>query len=390
MKTKDTRALDHNELTALRRRGVEMLLAGRGVGETAAELGVHRATVSQWLRLHRQGGDAALEADKRGGRAYKLDAAQHARLFDLICDHLPADYGLPHALWWADPVAELALREFGVTLTGASRRRLTRRLGLKQPVVAWTSRMTYRQVREWLETKGHRPGYVRRSIWSIERAETTSAFPGASSCPADADRSGFMLVAVTPKMKARFMLLSRFPDGRDIVRLLKPLLSESRDPLFAIDDTRLAKTSADALEFVLREEHMRMFVMSPYPRELSEADLRYLRPPERPPLRLSGVPAAGHGRGLAIRLPAARVVGHASNCLSSGPSPHRRRLAARKVALHVPDPAERGVRASAGSSERSRGRSETGRIVHAGNSVVSPRTYGAAGVSPRRQEHRHV
>ena len=73
MKTNDARQLDHKTLTELRKRAVVSVQDGQSPETIARALGIDRRTIYGWLSRYRNGGWAALDAKKRGGRPPKLD-----------------------------------------------------------------------------------------------------------------------------------------------------------------------------------------------------------------------------------------------------------------------------------------------------------------------------
>lgn len=93
-----------------------MLDDGKAPAEVARHLGVAAQTVRQWRRDYRAGGRAALVARaKPTGRPAKLDAAQRRRLAELLPGG-PAACGFPDKhLWTQQLIADLILREFGVS-----------------------------------------------------------------------------------------------------------------------------------------------------------------------------------------------------------------------------------------------------------------------------------
>ena len=64
----DARSLDHKTLTALRKRAVMSVQEGQSPEVVAQAFGVTRGAMYNWLALYRNGGWAALEAKKRGGK----------------------------------------------------------------------------------------------------------------------------------------------------------------------------------------------------------------------------------------------------------------------------------------------------------------------------------
>jgi transposase len=83
----------------------------------AGVLDVSRQSVSEWVRAHRLGGDAALAAGKRGrrpGEKTALAPGQQAQIAKAIRDKNPDQLRLPGFLWTRALVCELIDRRFGI------------------------------------------------------------------------------------------------------------------------------------------------------------------------------------------------------------------------------------------------------------------------------------
>jgi transposase len=68
---RDAQSLSNDALETLRRRGVAMVREGVTQVAAARALGVHKNTVSLWLKWWREGGDAALKPKRRGPTSRK-------------------------------------------------------------------------------------------------------------------------------------------------------------------------------------------------------------------------------------------------------------------------------------------------------------------------------
>jgi len=129
-------------------------------------------------------------------------------------------------------------------------------------------------------------GRGKASVYFIETAPThrpVSKETGKSPREGAADRSPSVLWAVPPRGPALFRILAGPPDAEACIDFLRQLLVDSPGSVYAIDDTGVATGSVAVLRFVLAEERMRVFVVSRYPRELGETDLRVLALPARSP-----------------------------------------------------------------------------------------------------------
>ncbi len=88
---------------------------GKESAEIARHLGVAAQTVREWRRDYRSGGREALLSAKPTGRPAKLTEAQREALAGML-ERTPAGCGFADKhLWTQQLIADLVLREFGVS-----------------------------------------------------------------------------------------------------------------------------------------------------------------------------------------------------------------------------------------------------------------------------------
>lgn len=129
---------------------------GRSQVEVAGLLGVTRQAVGNWLRAHRQGGEQALGARRRGRRGghTKLTGIQQQTIARLICGKNPDQLKLPGFLWTRALVRDLIRQQFAVEVGEDTAGRYLRAWGFspQKPM-----RRAYEQsdeaVRRWLEQR---------------------------------------------------------------------------------------------------------------------------------------------------------------------------------------------------------------------------------------------
>jgi transposase len=106
-------------LTEARKTAVRM----RAEGHTAKAIGkileVHPNTVYRWDTQARDGGESALQVQRRGrrkGEKRRLNLEQEIALRETICQQTPDAVGLPFALWTRQAVQRLIAKETKVML----------------------------------------------------------------------------------------------------------------------------------------------------------------------------------------------------------------------------------------------------------------------------------
>ena len=94
------------------------MLGGLHQKRAAKLFGVTPQAVCGWMRLQRQGGAAALRAQRRGRPAGKrLANWQAAQIAKLVVDRLPDQLKLPFYLWTREAVGQLITQRFGFKLS---------------------------------------------------------------------------------------------------------------------------------------------------------------------------------------------------------------------------------------------------------------------------------
>lgn len=136
-----------------RLRAVQLHGEGWTQASIAKALGVTEAAVSQWLKLHREGGEAALRPKSRRGQATRL-SEQQLRLLPEFLDLGPSVFGFSGELWTCPRIARVIEREFGVEYHPDHVRRLMHRLhwSYQKPIVRASERDDA-IVSDWLERR---------------------------------------------------------------------------------------------------------------------------------------------------------------------------------------------------------------------------------------------
>ena len=284
MKT-DARALDHNTLTALRKRAVARIQDGASPTAIAEALGVNVRTVFRWLALYRGGGWHSLDAGKRGGRPTKLDGRAMKWLYDTITSKNPLQLKFPFALWTSGMVRDLIRRRFGLKLSKSSVCRLLNQLGLSAQRPLWRA---YQQdpemVRQWMEEQypeiRRKARRVKAEIYFGDEAGVRSDFhsgttwgkkghtPIVSSTGA---RFGANLIsAVSARGQLRFMFTKGRVTASVFIEFLKRLLVNASRPIFLIVDGHPTHKAKVVQRFVDEQRgRLKLFYLPPYSPELN-------------------------------------------------------------------------------------------------------------------------
>jgi len=153
---RDARSLPQEAQEELRRTAIRLVGEGRSQGEVAGIVGVHRQAVNRWVKAHRQGGDRALGARRRGRRGghTKLTDAQQQKIARLIVGKNPDQLKLAGFLWTRALVRDLIRDTCAIELGEDTVGRYLRAWGFspQKPM-----RRAYEQsdeaVRRWLEER---------------------------------------------------------------------------------------------------------------------------------------------------------------------------------------------------------------------------------------------
>ncbi len=129
------KALPQDWLEGRRMRALELYEQGWRASRIAEALGVTRGAVSQWLKLARAGGRAALERRPRGRMAPKLSPEQRTQVPEVLAKGAEA-HGFVGEVWTTARVATVIRREFGVSSHPAHVSRILKGIGwtLQKPV----------------------------------------------------------------------------------------------------------------------------------------------------------------------------------------------------------------------------------------------------------------
>ena len=285
----DARALPHDQLTELRRRGVLAVQNGESPEHVARVLGVHRTTVYSWLACYRAGGWDRFDARKRGGRRPKLTPRMMAWIYKTVVPGDPRQYRFRFALWTSKLVGELISQRYGIRLSKASVCRLLNQLGLSAQRPLWRA---YQQdparVEKWLQKEFPQIKAEARAkravIWFADEAGVRSDAHAGTTwgrrgktpiVSTTGARFGLNIIsAVSRRGDFRFMGVEGRVNAGVFIAFSKRLLHGAERPIFLIVDGHPSHKAKKVNEFVKSTQgKLRLFFLPPYSPELNPDEL---------------------------------------------------------------------------------------------------------------------
>ena len=128
VKRDDGRKLSHEVLEAYRYRAVRLYQKGKSVQEISFFFGVHRGSVSLWIKTWKEKGDSALKSKKASGPELKLKADKN-KIFSWL--KKPAmEFGFETPLWDCKRVQKIIKKELNKNIAISSLWETLRKFGL--------------------------------------------------------------------------------------------------------------------------------------------------------------------------------------------------------------------------------------------------------------------
>jgi len=289
MEKQDTRSLTYSELTELRRRAVLAVQQGEAPKTVARVLGVHEMSLYRWLALYRNGGWHRLDAQKRGGRSPKLDAAMMRWVYKAVTLGDPGQMKMPFVLWSSKLLAQAIRAKFGVTLSKASVCRLLHQLGLSPQRPLWRAyQRDPAAVERWLKRRypaikaaAKRTG---GEIWFGDEAGVRSdAHSGTTWAPVGhtpvvsttGGRFGLNVIsAVNRKGAFRFMCVDGKVNAEAFIAFLKRLVAGSGRTVHLVVDGHPTHKSVKTRRFVASlKGRLRLYFLPGYSPDLNPDEL---------------------------------------------------------------------------------------------------------------------
>jgi transposase len=285
----DARTLTHDQLTALRRRGVAAVQNGESPEDVARILGVNRVTLYGWLALYRNGGWDNLNAKKRGGRKPTLNAKALRWICQTVTMGNPSQMKMPFVLWSSKLLVLAIKRKFGVTLGKSSVCRLLHQLGLSPQRPLWRAyQRDPEAVERWLKETypsiSKEAKKAKAEIWFGDEAGVRSdAHSGTTWAPVGCTpavsttgaRFGLnVLSAVNRKGAFRFMCVDGKVNADVFIAFLKRLCATAGRPVFLIVDGHPTHKAAKTRKYAESTGgRLRLFFLPGYSPDLNPDEL---------------------------------------------------------------------------------------------------------------------
>jgi transposase len=292
MPKRDARSLSGVAQEELRKRAVHLVVELKKTRTEAARLlDVTRKAVGNWVKAHRERGEDALAAKRRGRPpgGTKLSAEQAKEVAALVRDRNPDQLKLPFYLWTREAVAKLIKSHFGVKVSVRTAGRYLAQWGFTPQKPA---RRAYEQnpeaVRRWLEEEY--PAIQARAkaegahiFWGDESGLRSDHTAGRSFAPrgktpvvrTTGSRFGCnMISALSNRGKLYFMVFRENFNTEVFLRFLERILMQQPGMIYLIVDGHGVHRSKATAQWV--EDHkdrIRLFRLPTYSPELNPDEL---------------------------------------------------------------------------------------------------------------------
>lgn len=286
-KIKDARSLSRDAQEVIRLKVVAAVSGGMKIKDAARIFGVHRGTVSMWLKKRRELGPKALRKQRQGRPAGKkmISEKQARQIVRLITDKTPDQLKLPFMLWTREAVRDLVRERTGVTASLMTVGRWLKAWGFTpQKPVRRAFDQDPEAVRLWLEEEypairraAKREGAEihwcdEMGLRSDHQSGTSYGLKGETPViPGTGQRFGCnMISSLTNRGRLRFMVFKeRFRVGVFLKFLRRLVRNEGRKLYLIVDGHPVHKASAVKKWLSRHGDEIRLFYLPAYCPELN-------------------------------------------------------------------------------------------------------------------------
>ena len=289
----DARSWRQAEQERVRRLAVKAVSGGMTYVEASRRFGVSETTIGNWMRRHRQAGDAGLAAGRRGRRATEQMALapwQQAQVAKAIREKNPDQLRLPFFLWTREAVRDYIERRFGVRLALTTVGKYLRRWGFTpqkpvrrafeqnpEAVQAWLdeiypaiARKAKREKAQilWGDEMGLRSDHTTGTSWSPRGK--TPVIPGTGqrfSCN--------VISAISNQGALQFMVFTGKANAELFINFLRRLIRQAKGrKLYLIVDGHPSHRAKKVTQFVAKHAQLlALYFLPPYSPELNPDEL---------------------------------------------------------------------------------------------------------------------
>jgi transposase len=287
----DARQLSDEALQVLRLRALRGIELGYSELDLAELLGVCNETISRWWTAYATDGLPALPGGRSGrplGSGRFLSDRQADRIKDCIDFNLPADVGIPHALWTRRAVRDLIRNEFDIDLAERSVGEYLRRWGYTSKKPARHARQQNPdEVEQWLEeTYPAIEAQAEREnaeiVWTDEVGVAADHHPGCGYAR-EGERATMdvpgphirvnQISAISNEGTVRFMTYTGMLNATVFLSFLGKLIAEaSRKILLIADRLQAHKTPEVEAWLEKHSEQIEVFYLPAYSPEINPVE----------------------------------------------------------------------------------------------------------------------
>lgn len=265
MKKGDGRSISHKVLEAYRIRACELYQKGKSVEEIAFFFGVHRGSVSLWIKTWKKDGKNALKSKKALGPEPKLNNLNSKKLISLIKS--PAiDFGFENPLWDCKKIKQLIKTELGKDIHFSNVWRLLVKLGLspqrpEKEALERNQRRVNKWLREeWPKIEEHRRKWQAMLYFQDESSVSLAPVLGTTwakkgktpKVKVTGNRGGFCVTsAISPAGRMIFRIEKDTIDAKKHIEFLKQIMQNHRwRKVIIIEDNARPHVAREVKDFV--------------------------------------------------------------------------------------------------------------------------------------------
>jgi transposase len=299
MEKESAREQTLEQLHERRKQVVRLHIKGIKIMKIVDMTGLTYPTVRKAIDLYKAGSWPALRPASRGrqiGQGRNLTPEQESQIQKIIIDKRPEQLKMDFFLWSTAAVAQLILRETGLTISERSTGKYLKRWGFSpQKPIKRAYEQSPKAVQDWLDQQY--PAIEQRAkaegaeiAWGDETALVNTDNRGRSFAPKGKTPVAMvvggtrqklsMIAAVTNQGKARWMIIDEAFNSDKLIEFMESLVKDAGKKVFLIlDNLRVHHSKPVKAWLESNKEKMEVFYLPSYsphlnPEERLNADLK--------------------------------------------------------------------------------------------------------------------